>query len=175
MNNQLILGLLLLFPIGASSQVKDIRILPEFGLSKPSGDFKKVKTFANDGIQMGLNVDVMFGKFGLGLYGGMNKNDIKFDDFLPPNTQGLIVSNSAKGSQFKWRQLLLSIGGVFKLDISEKFNVELTSLHEDQSKWSRCLPNNADCYKSLAVRNSAVSCLRYSKSIAARAFTSDQS
>lgn len=100
--------------------------MPEAGLSIPNGDFKSQNVFASSGFQMGLNVDFFWGKFGLGLYGGTNNNGTNYEDGLPP-VGGLIISRSNQINRDTWKQLLVGLGPIVKLPISQKFDLELSS------------------------------------------------
>lgn len=126
MQKTLLLFIFIFLSITTYGQVKGIRLMPEGGLSLPSGEFKDPNVFAGNGIQAGLNLDAMFGKFGLGLYGGIDKNKIKFEDGLPVNTNGLVPSKSSQGSSYSWDQVLVGLGPILQLKISEKFNFEIS-------------------------------------------------
>lgn len=127
MKNSILLSILFLLPFLAFSQNKGIRILPEAGLSNPIGDFKAENVFAKRGYQFGLHLEKMWGKFGLGIYGGMDMNDIQFDDLLPAGNSGLSLTKSENIVQYQWKQFLAAAGPVLKLDLSKKINIELTS------------------------------------------------
>jgi len=101
--------------------------MPEAGLSLPIGDFKTPYVFASQGFEAGLNIDMFWGKFGLGLYGGINNNKVKYEDELPLSTNGLIIGKSSTGSKFEWSQFLVGLGPILNLDFSEKFDLELSS------------------------------------------------
>ncbi|MCB0651768.1 MAG: hypothetical protein KDC85_10870 [Saprospiraceae bacterium] len=117
----------LLLPFFVFCQNKGIRVLPEAGLSNPIGDFKAENVFAKRGVQFGLHLEKMWGKFGLGVYGGMDMNDIQFDDVLPAGNSGLSLTKSENIVQNQWKQFLAAAGPVLKLDLSKKINIELTS------------------------------------------------
>ena len=120
-----LLFLICLYTTIACSQNGGIRILPEGGLSIPTGDFKSQNVFADQGLQGGLNLDVFFGKFGLGLYGGRNSNSIQYEDRLP-SASNLISSRSSRITKDSWKQLLVGLGPIYKMDLSEKLNLEFS-------------------------------------------------
>jgi hypothetical protein len=101
------------------------RILPEAGLSLPTGDFKSKYTYGSQGYLAGLNLDMFWGKFGVGLYGGINNIATKYQDDLPP-IGGLISSKINRINKESWNQFLVGLGPIYKLGISEKFDLELS-------------------------------------------------
>lgn len=116
-----------LFPLVAKGQSTNLRLLPEVGLSSPLTEFKEINVYAKQGMQFGLHLDKMWGRFGLGLYGGLDINPAKFDDPLPASTPGLTISRSGEYVQGNWKQFKAGIGPIVSLDISKKFRLDLTS------------------------------------------------
>lgn len=96
------------------------------GLSYAVGDFSRKNNFAKNGYQAGLHIDKMWNNFGLGLYGGFDKNNIKYTDLLPANL-GADFSRLENFDRNDWRQFSAGIGPVFRLGVSKKLNIELTS------------------------------------------------
>lgn len=123
MSNHLLLVIFLFLSFFANSQNEKFRILPEAGISNPSGDLKANNAFAKRGHQVGLNLDLLFGKIGLGLYGGLDKNNINFTDNLPTNISTLSRSSDIK--KYDWKQLMAGLGPVIQFDFTKKFNIEL--------------------------------------------------
>jgi len=127
MNKYIITSFLILFTFKIYSQKEGIILLPEAGPSYPIGDFKSGKAFANHGLQFGLNIEKMWGKIGIGLYGGYDKNDINFVDLLPADNPGLSIIKSRDITQYNWKQYIAGIGPVLKFDISRKFSLDISS------------------------------------------------
>lgn len=127
MNQKILFSILLFLPLGINCQRSGLRILPEGGLSYPTSDFKEVNVYAKRGMQLGLHLDKMWGKFGLGLYGGFDKNGIQFDDLLPEGNPGFAISRSETIVQYNWKKYLAGLGPVLEVDISKKLKVVLTS------------------------------------------------
>jgi hypothetical protein len=144
MNRPFLLGILFLFPAAAFAQHRAVSILPEAGLSNPIGDFKGTNVFAKQGLQFGLHIDKMWGRFGLGLYGGFDKNDILYNDLLPENI-GPNISRVENIARYDWRQFAAGAGPVLQISISKKINFELTS------KLGLAKFSHPDFSKSLAV------------------------
>ena len=109
----------------AVSQDKGFRILPEGGLSIPTGDFKAQNVFADQGVLCGINFDVFWDNFGVGLYGGINKNGIDYQDNLPP-VGGLIVSKPNNITRDSWKQLLVALGPTYKMGLTGKLDLEFS-------------------------------------------------
>jgi len=123
----ILLSALIFFSVLSNGQNSVYKISPEAGPSFPIGDFKSVNVFAKQGFQYGINLDKMWGKFGLGLYGGVDMNDTKFDDLLPATNPGLDVIKSSNINRNSWKQFAAGIGPLFKLDISNKFDLDISS------------------------------------------------
>ncbi|MCW5922644.1 MAG: hypothetical protein KIS77_09880 [Saprospiraceae bacterium] len=111
----------------AVAQKASLRLLPEAGLSYPLGDFKSQNVYAAKGYQFGGHLDLMWGNFGLGLYGGMDKNNIQYEDLLPASNSGLSIVKTADIEQGYWRQLAAGLGPVLRLNLSKRLNFELSS------------------------------------------------
>jgi hypothetical protein len=115
----------MLIPVLSFCQSSGIRLLPEAGLSLPTADFKSKNVYGGQGFQAGLNVDKFFGKFGVGFFGGINNNGTDYKDDLPP-VGGLITSRFSNVTQDSWKQLLVGLGPIYKLGLSEKFDLEFS-------------------------------------------------
>jgi hypothetical protein len=109
----------------AFGQDKGFRLLPEGGLSLPTGDFSAKNVFGSQGIYAGLNADYFWGKFGVGLFGGINNNDTDYTDDLPTDGS-LITSRFNNVTQHSWKQLPVGLGPIYRLGLSEKFDLEFS-------------------------------------------------
>ena len=126
MRNYISVCLLQFFSVLAFSQERGFRLLPEAGLSIPNGDSYIENISAKEGYQFGLNAEKMWGQFGLGLYGGLDKNGIEYHDFLPPSNPDLSVSRSSDIAQSYFQQFQFGLGPIFHLNFSKKFRIRLT-------------------------------------------------
>ena len=125
MKTNILLFLLMILSSMAFGQGGEFRILPEGGLSIPTADFKAKNVFADKGFLGGINFDVFWGKFGVGLYGGINNNGIDYQDGLPP-VGGLIVSKPNSITRDSWKQLLVGLGPMYKIGLTKKLDLELS-------------------------------------------------
>lgn len=106
-------------------QNTSFRILPEGGLSIPTADFKAKNVFADQGVLGGISFDVLFGKFGVGLFGGINNNGIDYQDGLPP-IGGLIISKPNNITRDSWKQLLVGLGPMYNTRLTKKLDLEFS-------------------------------------------------
>lgn len=111
----------------ALAQKGILRLLPEAGLSYPLGAFQSQNVFAAKGYQFGGHLDLMWGSLGFGLYGGMDRNVIQYEDLLPASNPGLSIVKTADIEQGYWRQLAAGLGPVLRLNFSKRINFELSS------------------------------------------------
>lgn len=125
MKTIILLFILLISSFMAVSQDMGFRVLPEGGLSIPTGDFTAQNVFADKGVLGGINFDVLWGKFGVELFGGINNNGIDYQDGLPP-TGGLIVSKPNSITRDSWKQLLVGLGPMYKIGLTKKLDLELS-------------------------------------------------
>lgn len=125
MKTIILLFILLISSVMAVSQDKGFRILPEGGLSLPTGDFKSKYTFGSQGFYGGLNAEYFWGKFGVGLFGGINNNGIDYQDDLPP-VGGLIISKPNNIIRDSWKQLLVALGPTYKMGLTGKLDLEFS-------------------------------------------------
>jgi hypothetical protein len=111
---------------GVTAQI-GVRLLPEGGLSYPIGDYKSENVFAARGYQYGGHLDLLWGAFGLGVYGGIDKNRIQFEDLLSADNAGLSIEKTAEIERDHWRQWAAGIGPVLRLRLSKRIHFELSS------------------------------------------------
>lgn len=127
MKHSILFGILLAGLTTAVAQSGRVRLMPEAGLSYPLGDFKSQNVFAAKGYQLGGHLDLMWGSFGLGLYGGMDRSDIQYEDLLPAGNSGLSIVKMADIDRGHWRQLSAGLGPVWRVKLSKRINFELSS------------------------------------------------
>src|SRR5687767_4044084 len=117
----------LLSAVVAFSQDAGFRLLPEVGHSFPSQDFNVEKAITKGGLKFGLHAEKMWGKFGVGLYGGIDKNGMEYDDLLPASNPNLNITRSSENNKNYFQQLDLGIGPIVNLDLGQKFNLDISS------------------------------------------------
>lgn len=127
MKYSILFGILLAAITTAVAQRGSVRLLPEAGQSYPLGDFKSQNVFAAKGYQLGGHLDLMWGSFGLGLYGGVDRSDIQYEDLLPAGNPGLSIVKMADIDRGHWQQLAAGLGPVWRLELSKRINFELSS------------------------------------------------
>ncbi|MBK6698415.1 MAG: hypothetical protein IPG55_00655 [Saprospiraceae bacterium] len=110
-----------------SLRAGQVQVSSEFGFSNLLGDFRSNKIFAAPGHNFGLHIDKMWNKIGIGLYVGYDKNDIDYPDLFSGGNSGLYISKSMDVPQNIWQQFSIGIGPNYKLDISKKFNIDITA------------------------------------------------
>lgn len=127
MEKLIVFSILLIIPVFTNSQINGIRIHPEFGISRPIGDFSSKNVFAKSGPQLNINISKMWGKFGIELHGSLASNGISYMNSLPNLHSGLNINRMELINKDKWKRFLFGIGPVYNLNISKKSRIDISS------------------------------------------------